>query len=86
MSGNIYVYIMVSALVSFAVRVLPLTLIRKKIEKSRHRKGKRADKPAFSREKLKVKHSNNCRYYHYYVLKKRETEACKVGCPIAERK
>jgi branched-subunit amino acid transport protein len=32
MSGNIYVYIMVSALVSFAVRVLPLTLIRKKIE------------------------------------------------------
>ncbi len=32
MSGNIYVYILLSALVSFAVRVLPLTLIRKKIE------------------------------------------------------
>ena len=32
MSGNIYVYILLSAIVSFAVRVLPLTLIRKKIE------------------------------------------------------
>ena len=32
MTGNIYIYIMVSALVSFGVRVLPLTLIRKKIE------------------------------------------------------
>ncbi len=32
MSGNIYDYILLSALVSFAVRVLPLTLIRKKIE------------------------------------------------------
>lgn len=29
---NIYLYIMVSALVSFAVRAVPLTLIRKKIE------------------------------------------------------
>ena len=32
MSGTIYVYILLSAIVSFAVRVLPLTLIRKKIE------------------------------------------------------
>ncbi len=32
MSGNVWVYIAVMALVSFAVRVLPLTLIRKKIE------------------------------------------------------
>ena len=32
MQHNIYLYIMVSALVSFAVRAVPLTLIRKKIE------------------------------------------------------
>ncbi len=32
MRGNVYVYIAVMALVSFAVRVLPLTLIRGKIE------------------------------------------------------
>ncbi|MBO4818556.1 MAG: AzlD domain-containing protein [Firmicutes bacterium] len=32
MSSNIMIYILVSALVSFGVRVLPLTLIRKKIE------------------------------------------------------
>lgn len=34
MQHNIYLYIMVSALVSFAVRAVPLTLIRKKIENS----------------------------------------------------
>ena len=32
MQHNIYLYIMVSAFVSFAVRAVPLTLIRKKIE------------------------------------------------------
>ena len=32
MPRNIYLYILVSALVSFAVRAVPLTLIRKKIE------------------------------------------------------
>jgi len=32
MSGNVYIYIAAMALVSFAVRVLPLTLIRGKIE------------------------------------------------------
>ncbi len=32
MSGNVYIYIAVMALVSFAVRVLPLTLIRGQIE------------------------------------------------------
>ena len=32
MQHNIYLYIMVSALVSFAVLAVPLTLIRKKIE------------------------------------------------------
>ncbi len=32
MKENILTYILISALVSFAVRVLPLTLIRKKIE------------------------------------------------------
>ncbi len=32
MSGNVYVYIAVMSLVSFAVRVLPLTLIRGQIE------------------------------------------------------
>lgn len=32
MQQNIYIYILVSALVSFAVRAVPLTLIRKKIE------------------------------------------------------
>ncbi len=32
MSNNIYVYIAVMAAVSFAIRVLPLTLIRKQIE------------------------------------------------------
>ncbi len=31
MNHNVYVYIAVMALVSFAIRVLPLTLIRKKI-------------------------------------------------------
>ena len=34
MPHNIYLYILVSALVSFAVRAVPLTLIRKKIENS----------------------------------------------------
>ena len=32
MTHNIYVYILVMAAVSYAIRVLPLTLIRKKIE------------------------------------------------------
>ena len=32
MSGNAYIYIIVSALVSFLIRILPLTLIRKPIE------------------------------------------------------
>ena len=32
MRGNIYIYIAVMSLVSFAVRVLPLTLIRRQIE------------------------------------------------------
>ncbi len=32
MPHNIYLYILVSALVSFAVRAVPLTLIRKRIE------------------------------------------------------
>lgn len=32
MSGNIWIYIAVMALVSFAIRVLPLTLIRGQIE------------------------------------------------------
>ena len=32
MSGNVYIYIAVMAAVSFAIRVLPLTLIRKKIK------------------------------------------------------
>ena len=32
MQHNIYLYILVSALVSFVVRAVPLTLIRKKIE------------------------------------------------------
>jgi len=32
MSGNVYIYIAVMSLVSFAVRVLPLTLIRRQIE------------------------------------------------------
>ena len=32
MSGNVYVYIAVMSLVSLAVRVLPLTLIRKQIQ------------------------------------------------------
>ena len=32
MSGNVYVYIAVMSLVSFGVRVLPLTLIRKQIQ------------------------------------------------------
>ena len=31
MSGNIYVYIFIMAAVSYAVRVLPLTLIRRQI-------------------------------------------------------
>ncbi len=32
MSGNIYIYILVMALVTYAIRVLPLTLIRKEIK------------------------------------------------------
>lgn len=32
MSHNIYIYILISGAVSFAIRVIPLTLIRKKIE------------------------------------------------------
>ena len=32
MSGNIYIYIIVMALVTYAVRVLPLTLIKKPIK------------------------------------------------------
>ena len=32
MSGNVYIYIAVMAAVSFLIRVLPLTLIRKKIK------------------------------------------------------
>lgn len=32
MSGNIYIYIIVMALVTYAIRVLPLTLIRKEIK------------------------------------------------------
>ena len=32
MRGNVYIYIAVMSLVSFAIRVLPLTLIRKQIE------------------------------------------------------
>ena len=32
MSGNVYIYIAVMSLVSLAVRVLPLTLIRKQIQ------------------------------------------------------
>ncbi len=32
MSGNIYIYILVMAATSFAIRVLPLTLIRKQIK------------------------------------------------------
>ena len=31
MNGNVYIYIAVMALVTFLIRVLPLTLIRKKI-------------------------------------------------------
>ena len=31
MKGNVYIYIAVMALVTFLIRVLPLTLIRKKI-------------------------------------------------------
>jgi branched-subunit amino acid transport protein len=31
LSGNIYIYILVMALVTYAVRALPLTLIRKRI-------------------------------------------------------
>lgn len=31
MKGNVYIYILVMALVSYAVRVLPLTLIRRQI-------------------------------------------------------
>lgn len=32
MSGNIYIYIIVMALVTYGIRVLPLTLIRKEIK------------------------------------------------------
>ena len=32
MSGNVYIYIAVMAAVTFAIRVLPLTLIRKRIK------------------------------------------------------
>ncbi len=32
MSGNTYIYIFIMALVSFAIRVLPMTLIKKPIE------------------------------------------------------
>lgn len=32
MSGNIYIYILVMALVTYMIRVLPLTLIRKEIK------------------------------------------------------
>ncbi len=32
MRGNVYIYIAVMALVSYAIRVLPLTLIRKQIK------------------------------------------------------
>ena len=32
MSGNVYVYIFLMAAVTYAVRVLPLTLIRRQIE------------------------------------------------------
>ena len=32
MKGNVYIYIAVMALVTFLIRVLPLTLIRKKIK------------------------------------------------------
>lgn len=32
MSGNIYIYILIMAAVSFAIRVLPLTLIKKPID------------------------------------------------------
>ncbi len=31
MTGNVYLYILIAALVSFCIRVLPLTLIRKQI-------------------------------------------------------
>ncbi len=34
MNHNIYIYIAIMALVSFCIRVLPLTLIRKQIKKS----------------------------------------------------
>ncbi len=32
MKHNVYIYILIMALVTFAIRVLPLTLIRKKIQ------------------------------------------------------
>ena len=32
MSGNIYIYILIMAAVSYAIRVLPVTLIKKQIE------------------------------------------------------
>lgn len=32
MKANVYIYLLVMALVTYAIRVLPLTLIRKKIE------------------------------------------------------
>ncbi len=31
MTGNVYIYILIAALVSFLIRVLPLTLIRRQI-------------------------------------------------------
>lgn len=34
MSGNIYIYILVMAVVTYLIRVLPLTLIRKEIKSS----------------------------------------------------
>ena len=32
MSGNVYIYIFIMAAVSYAIRVLPVTLIKKQIE------------------------------------------------------
>ena len=50
MNHNIYIYIAIMALVSFFIRVLPLTLIRKQILVVRMNKNKKFQKEQLARD------------------------------------